>query len=285
MPLMEKLVVCNCPAEFVLSILGPLPGNTEMAACMKCGRSDLGDAMVSEDHPHDVQFLGYRRYDLSVEARAWASAWPRYSVVDDTRIYLPAMVRFQTVAELHAAVAAAAAQQTGTALREKLLALGIPSSGPPASLPEQLAGFVEIWNGLQLNDQTPVDQLLDAATRFNGPNRLAADVLARRTDLQQLAVLLLWDPDEQRRYSGRYLVKQFGLTGVDIVVPLRCRLGELDDNKTGEMSRICVLLREMGAAALSVLPDLEAAAIRVKDTDYYTHKDLTELIERMMKCQ
>lgn len=187
---MEKLVVCNCPAEFVLSILGPLPGNTEMAACMKCGRSDLGDAVVSEDHPHDVQFLGYRRCDLSAEARAWASAWPRYSVVDDTRIYLPATVRFQAVAE------------------------------PPASLPEQLAGFVEIWNGLQLNDQTPVDQLLDAATRFNGPNRLAAS-------------------NNSRSYC----------TGIP-----------------------------MSSCAL-------AAAIRVKDTDYYTHKDLTELIQRMIKCQ
>ena len=199
--------------------------------------------------------------------------------MDHVRVYLPAAARFESTAELNAAVTAAAAWQTGGALRQKLLSLGIPSGGPPGSLPEALAGFVEIWNGLRLSDKTPVDELLDAATRFNGPNRLAADVLRRRFDLHPLAVRLLADPQAKRREGGRYLVQEFHLTGADILSPICSRLREFDNNQTGEMYSIYALLRSMGKAALSVLPDLEAAAIRAKGTDYYMHKNLTELIE------
>ena len=65
MPRLDKPVACDCPAGFVLDILDTLPGSVEMAACMKCGRTDLADPVVTEDHPHDVQFHGYRLYDLS----------------------------------------------------------------------------------------------------------------------------------------------------------------------------------------------------------------------------
>jgi hypothetical protein len=47
------------------------------------------------------------------------------------------------------------------------------------------------------------------------------------------------------------------------------------------MYAICALLRKMGAAALFALPDLQAAAVRVEKTDYYAHKDLTELIAHL----
>src|SRR6185437_9472455 len=145
MPLSPKPVSCDCPAEFVLVVLDTLPGGVQMAACAKCGRSDLADPIATEDRPHDVQFHGFSFVELSPEARDWASAWPRYSVVAERRVYLSAAVRFETVAERDAAIAAAAAQQTSATLRETLLALGIPSTPPPASLPEALAGFVQIW--------------------------------------------------------------------------------------------------------------------------------------------
>jgi hypothetical protein len=281
MSLLEKPVACDCPAAFVLSILDTLPGSIRMAACTKSGRTDLADPMIAEPRPHDVRFHGYDLLELAEDARAWASAWPRYAVVDNARIYLPASARFESAADLNATVAAAAGQQSGATLREKLLALGIPSAGPPASLPDALAGFVQIWDGLQLNAETPVDELLDAATRFNGPNRLARDVLASRADLHELAVELLSDANPAPRKGGRYLVEEFQLTGEDIVAPIRSRLGPLNGNQTGEMYAICALLRKMGAAALFALPDLQAAAVRVEKTDYYAHKDLTELIAHL----
>jgi hypothetical protein len=263
-----------------LSVLDYLPGDVQMAACTKCGCSDLADPVSSEDRPHDVQFHGYRLCELSPEARDWASAWPRFVAIDNRRVYLPAAARFETIAEQEAAIAAAAAQQTGATLREKLLALGVPPGPPPSSLPGTLDGFVQIWDGLQLNDDTPVEQLLDDATRFNGPNRLAADVLSRRSDLGELAVQLLRAPDLVRRRYGSYLVGQFGLPGTEILAAIRECLGNLTDNHTGELYDTYNLLREMSPAPLSLLPDLEAAADRVKDRDYYAHKDLTAIIER-----
>ena len=265
----------------MLEVLDTLPGNIRMRACMQCGRADLADSIVTEDTPHDVQFHGYYFCEISEEAKAWASVWPRYKVVQEKRVYLSAAARFESDASLNAAIAAAAEQQRDATLRDTLLALGVPQNEPPASLPESLAGFVEIWNGLKLDDDTPVDEVLDAATRFNGPKRLAAEVLARRTDLADLTTIMLFDPDEQRRKWGRYLVEKFGLCSPAMLEAIRLWLGLLNDNQTGEMYAICALLRHMGAAALSTLPDIEAAALRAKDRDYYMHKDLTELIAHL----
>ncbi len=275
----QKAVQCACPEEFVLRVLDTLPGYAEMSACVKCGRADLANALVSEPRPYDTRFHGYSFIDLTDAARTWAGAWPRYALVNYVPVYLPAASRFESVAELNAAVAAALEQQAGVTWRETLLALGVPSSGPPASLPKELSGFTEIWNGLRLNDETPVDELLDGAMRFNGPNLLAKQVLARRTDLQELAVSLLSDASEKRRHGGHYLVEKFHLTGEDILAPLRDRLRRLDKKETTELYYICSTLRAMGPAAQSAVPDLEAAARRVKDSDYYTHKYAVESIE------
>jgi hypothetical protein len=276
----QKAVQCECPEEFVLKTLQPLPGYAEMSACGKCGRADLANALVSEPRPYDTHFHGYSFFDISEAARAWASAWPRYVEVNYVWVYLPAASRFESAAELNAAVASAAERQSGLAFREILLAAGIPSSGPPASLPKELNGFTEIWNGLRLNDETPAAELLDAATRFNGPHRLAKDVLTRRTDLQELAVTLLSDAVEKRRDGARYLVKTFRLTGADIVGAIRGRLRKLGMKETTELYGISELFREMGEEARSAVPDLEAAARRVKD-DYYTHKYVIESIEAL----
>ena len=275
----QKPVQCECPEEFALKVLNTLPGYAEMAACVKCGRADLANALVSEPRPYDTHFHGYSFFDLTDAARTWAAAWPRYVSVNYVSVYLPAAARFESAAELNAAVAGAQVRQAGLTWREILVAAGIPSSGPPASLPKELSGFTEIWNGLRLNDETPVDELLDGASRFNGPNRLAKEILGRRTDLQELAVMLLSDGVEKRRCGGHYLVETFRLTGADILAPLRDRLRKLDKKETTELYSICSTLRAMGSAARSAVPDLEAAARRVKDSDYYTHKYVVESIE------
>lgn len=279
MPLSPKPVDCECPEEFVLDILDYLPGSVRMAGCTWCGRTDLANPIITEDRPHDVQFFGYQLVDLSAEVRTWASAWPRFIVVDERRVYLPAGARFESIDQRAAAIAGAAAQQAGLPLKKKLVALGIPPFAPPESMPASLSGFVEMWNGLQLNDATPLDELLDAAMRFNGPNRLAKDVLACRRDLQQLAWQLLWDSNEVRRAGGRLLVEEFHLSGPEILAPLCDRLGAMSDNHTGEMERICTLLRAMGPAAIHALPDLEAAALRVEKKDYYAHLDVKRAIQ------
>jgi hypothetical protein len=134
-----------------------------------------------------------------------------------------------------------------TSLEAKLSSL----HHPPASLPEDLYGFREIWHGLQLSDDTPVEELLDAATRFNGPNQLAAEILARRPDLEQWATAMISNFDEQMRKWGRYLAKKFNLGNGQVLASIRSRLSELPDDKTGEMSDISRLLGSLGPAALA----------------------------------
>jgi hypothetical protein len=286
MELPQKAVTCDCPGEFVLAILTTIPGSVEMAACCRCGRADLANPLTSEDRPHDVQFHGYAFFELTDEARAWASAWPRYVWSQSTSyksVYLAASARFTSVAELNDAVAVALVNQAGASLREKLLALGVPSSEPPPSLPKQLSGFAEFWHALQMNDSTPLNELLDAATRFNGPNQLAADVLKRRSDLHPLAIGLLSDIKEKRRRYGRYLIEQFKLEGEDILEAVRKRLREVrNDDKSGELNGLCVILKKMGRAAVSAIPDLEFAAEGVKDS-YYDHREVMELVACLQK--
>src|SRR5882724_3982884 len=140
MPLPQKPVDCECPDEFVLDILDYLPGSVRMAACTRCGRSDLASPIITEDRPHDVQFFGYHLLELSPEVRMWASAWPRFVVVNEKRVYLPAGARFESMDQRDAAIAGASAEQAGRTLRQKLIALGVPRFEPPESVPEPLYG-------------------------------------------------------------------------------------------------------------------------------------------------
>lgn len=281
MPLLQKTTDCLCPDEFALPILTTLPGSLEMSGCTMCGRACLANPDVSEDRPHDVQFHGYVMRKLSKDARTWAGAWPRHARNQFPLVFLPATARFTTESELNAAIAAARHDQASLTLREKLLRAGIPAGEPPPSLPKELAGFVEIWHGLDLNDATPLDTLLREATRWNGPKQLASDILARRTDLRPLAIGFLSDEEDGQRSHGRYLVDQFHLSGTDILEPLCRRLDQLKDTKSGEMYGIYEALRKMGAAATSAVPALEAAAKRIEKADYYTHKDYSALIQRL----
>src|SRR5579872_3042078 len=109
----QKAVQCECPAEFVLKVLNTLPGYAEMSACVKCGRADLANALVSEPRPYDTHFHGYSFFELTDAARAWAGAWPRYALVNYVPVYLSAASRFESAAELNAAVAAALERQAG----------------------------------------------------------------------------------------------------------------------------------------------------------------------------
>jgi hypothetical protein len=279
MPLESKPVPCACPDAFIATVLDTLPGPIRMLACLRCGQTELADPVIAEPHPHDVQLLGFDILPMTPPAREWASAWPRFIEQIRPRVYLGAEARFDTTAVLTAAIEAARTQQQSMGLRDILVSLGIPPSEPPESLPDQLRGFREIWHGLQLNDATPVEELLDAATRWNGPNQLAADVLVRRNDLEQWGAAMIGNFDDGRRQWGRYLVKQFRLSGPQAMAAIRSRLSEIPDNSTGEISEIGRMLHSLGPAAIAARTEVESAAERVKD-DYYAHKELLDMLNR-----
>jgi len=277
MTLEPKPLRCQCPEAFHATILDTLPGNMRMTACLRCGATELADAIVDEPHPHDVQLLGFEIHDLTPEARAWASAWPRFIERNRPWIYVSAAERFETEAGL----AAIATRQQDQGLRATLLSLGAPAEHPPESLPAELYGFREIWHGLQLNDDSPMEELLDAATRWNGPRQLAAEVLARRTDLEPWAAAMVSNFDERNRKWGRYMITQFHLTGPQVMAAIRCRLSEIPDDSAGEIAELGRVLRALGPAAASARPEVEAAAERIKD-NYYSHKDLQELLAKWL---
>ena len=279
MALFSKAVDCGCPDSFVLGVLDTLPGDIRMSVCMRCGKSDLADPIVSEDRPHDVQFHGYRLIELSSESRVWASAWPSFAEAENRRVYLAPYLRFETESELKAAVASAALDQRTAALRETLITLGVPQWPPPEDLPDELNGFAEIWHGLRLNDATPIDELLDAATRFNGPSRLATEILARRPDLELLAKSWIGDAVSDRRSWGYFLVRQFLLTGPAVLAALGERIAALAHNRSGELTEICGVLYRLGAAGVPVRPEVEAAIPRFAPNDYYAHQDLLRILK------
>jgi hypothetical protein len=80
-----------------------------MMASMRCGQSELAGAIVAEDRPHDVQLHGFEIVELAPDARAWASAWPRFIGLKDRRIYLAATDPFGSEAEITASSAGIAA--------------------------------------------------------------------------------------------------------------------------------------------------------------------------------
>ena len=92
--------------------------------------------------------------------------------------------------------------------------------------------------------------------------------------------MLLQDSEEEARSGGRYLVKEFGLSGEAVLTPIRGRLRQLADNSTSEMYEIYALLREMGSEATGARPEVEAAIERVAKSDYYMHQDLVKLLAK-----
>ncbi len=188
-------------------MLEELPGRVEMRACMKCGALGLSEAIVEEPQPYDVQFIGYEPVVLSGAVAAWVGAWPRLTSVDGERVLVGREVRVLDRAGLQAMIGM---QERGWN-RERLMALSVPESAPPAELPSVLSGFAEIWRGLSLTDATPIEELMRAATRINGPNRLAREVLSRREDLVTLSAQWRASREDELRSWGRYLAKEFRL--------------------------------------------------------------------------
>ncbi len=276
----NRAVDCSCPESMLLAVLDNLPGNQQLLACVRCGHVELSDALVNEPHPGDVQLLGYAWIEMSEAIRDWAGSWPRFAMIAEKRVYLSAQCLFETTAELSAAIEKAEADQSGLELRERLLPLGVPMAPSPESLPEALSGFSEIWDALQWDDQTPIEVVLAAANRFHGPRRLARNFLAGLPDLSARAAVLLQDSEEEARSWGRYLVKEFALSGEAVLTPIRGRLRQLADNSTSEMYEIYALLREMGSEATGARPEVEAAIERVAKSDYYMHQDLVKLLAK-----
>jgi hypothetical protein len=201
------VVDCSCDEGFELAVLEELPGRLEIRACMKCGALGLAEAIVEEPQPYDVQFIGYEPIALSVAVAAWVGAWPRLTSIDGERVLVGSNLRVADRAGLQATIGA---QQRGWN-RARLIELGVPEAPPPQDLPPVLSGFAEIWHGLSLNDATPIEELLEAATRFNGPNRLAREVLSRRGDLAALSAQWRASREDELRSWGRYLAKEFQL--------------------------------------------------------------------------
>ena len=229
-PRIVFIVLTLCPA-------------TEMSACVKCGRADLATFSC----PSLAVRHAFPRSRRTRREPGRASAALRFGKL---RPGLPSggkplRIRRRTQRRGSGRVGAASrGHVAGT-----LLALGVPSSGPPASSPE-LSGFTEIWNGLRLNHETPVDELLEGAMKFNGPNLLAKQILGRRTDLPELAVAVGCQREAASRRplpGGKFPSDWRGHPGALGANRLR----RLDKKETTELYYICSTLRAMGPAAQS----------------------------------
>lgn len=186
-------------------MLQELPGRMEMRACMKCGAVGLAEAIVEEPEPHDIQFIGYDPASLSAGVAEWVGAWPRLTSIDGERVLVGASERVMDRAGLQAMIGV---QERGWN-RGRLIELGVPEGVPPADLPLALRGFAEVWRGLSLNDETPLEELMCEAMRVGGANGLAREVLSRRDDLAALSAQWRTSREDGLRVWGRYLAKEF----------------------------------------------------------------------------
>ncbi len=177
----------------------------EMRACMKCGAVGLAEAIVEEPEPHDIQFIGYQPVSLSAGVAGWVGAWPRLTSIDGERVLVGARARVMDRAGLQAMIGV---QERGWN-RGRLIELGVPEGVPPTDLPLALRGFAEVWRGLSLNDETPLEELMREAMRVGGANGLAREVLSRRDDLAALSAQWRTSREDGLRVWGRYLAKEF----------------------------------------------------------------------------
>jgi hypothetical protein len=264
-------VGCACDPQVVRGV-EPIG---DVNACMRCGAVTVSDANWDEPHPHVVIVLGYSFVDVGPELLAWLAKWPRVIWAGGAvpRCFLPSTLRANDEAALEAIELADRREQTALSYAGRLRRAGVPSAPPPATLPKRLESFSLVWSALQLDDQTPLDTLIDQATGWGGS--IVDEVFLRRPTHAQDLLSLLRDPDTARREVGYGIVERGRLAGRPIIDALELRL-EATDHGPQELHRLLIAIAALARDARELAPALRAVAERAKG-DYSQHKRLTEL--------
>lgn len=211
----NKRVACDCDTAFHRELL-PTPGSYALSACLRCGT-----VTCSRSFGDDGRFTGNawqetRSVTLPNAVHRWISDWPRVKV-DYTAhlrwpmraewaryptLYYPADTRCTSLTQLADRESRLAAEQATQSVAVRQRTTHRVSSPPPAGMPEELGGYVLLWEALQLRPDSDLADLFHLAQPRSLGCEIAAEVLRQRPDAFELMVNSLRSGDEARRGAG-----------------------------------------------------------------------------------
>jgi hypothetical protein len=287
----ERAVACDCDRTFHLPLALLISPESEPAhACVRCGHITCTEVLWTHVHHNTYDPHGRREYPITDETRAWLDLWPRVLRGNnfDDYAFLPATVRCTDVADFHLqsarAFAASRSQPQGRRLREA----GIPSSPPPANLPERLNNYRTLWElSRKLTPESDAAWLLNNARpayRLSSP--LAIDALLQRADLPALLARAAASPDNADRETVCAIVREAPAT-LPLALPgllawLEQSAGRPDTNFNGHhLPSMLDFFAAQKSAAAQIIPVLEAVKTRVSRHAFEFSRKLTETIRAL----
>ncbi|ATC63888.1 hypothetical protein CMV30_07965 [Nibricoccus aquaticus] len=198
----ERAVTCDCDRTFHLPLALLLSPDSEPAhACIRCGLITCTDVLWTHIHHNTFEPHGRREYPITDEARAWLDLWPRVlrGNNSDDYTFLPATVRCTDVTDFQLQSARAFSASRSLPRGRRLREAGLPSTPPPACLPDQLKNYRTLWTlTQQLTPATDATLLLEnARPSFRLSSPLALDALLHRTDLPEILARAAASPEHR----------------------------------------------------------------------------------------
>ena len=288
----ELRVACDCDPAFHRELL-PARGELSVHACLRCGT-----VTCSRSIGDDGRFTGNAWQEnlivaLPDAAHRWISNWPRvkqdYSAhsrwpmsADFVRyptLYYPADSRCTDLDDLAKLEARLAREQAGQSVAARQRATHRIHSPPPKDLPDDLRGYVLLWQALQLRPDSELSDLLHLAQPRSLGRDLAAELLRQRQDAFDLIVSSLRSGDATRRGVGFMIARDFRpadprLAGVLIELIGGLSLEPVSDEPLRIVSRgqgelFLLLIAELQLATPEMLSTLRAWMRKIARHDDY----------------
>jgi hypothetical protein len=273
-------VACECDPAFHRELLSAR-GQLSVYACLCCGT-----VTCSRSFGDDGRFTGNawqetRTVTLAEPVHRWIAGWPRVKVdysahsrwpmsADFVRyptLYYPADTRCAQLTRLAELEARLAREQATQSRAARLRATHRVNSAPPASVPDDLRGYVMLWEALQLRPKSNLSDLLHHAQPRSPGCDIAAEVLRQRPDAFDLIVTSLQSQDATRRGAGFVIARDLHpvdprLPGVLIELMQNLSFDPLPDVPQGIVSRgrfemIFLLIADLKLATPEMLSTLK----------------------------
>lgn len=216
----ERWVACACEPEFHRWVLME-PRHLHVGACLRCGTVTVTKMVGDDGRFHGNAWHAYLTVAVSDEILAWLARWPRVKVtrrdhvrwpmadelVERDVLYYPADVRCETHSELAKLEDALEREQHSLTPGERLRDLVARLGPPPASLPESLSDFAQVWDALQVAPESDLATLLFTAQLRHRASNVGVDLLRRRPDVFEVMVEALRSEDPVWQSAGHALAR------------------------------------------------------------------------------
>ena len=217
----ERTVACDCPIEFHRALLPAALLPTH--ACLRCGTVTCTRSVGDDGRFSGEVFQAYFTITLDPAVIAWLAQWPRVQInyaadsafwpmaaewVGYPTLYYPAQTRTADRAQLQTLEGQLRQTQSGRGTAEILreLCRGIPD--PPQCLPQEMLGFADLWEALQLQPNGGLSHLIRLAQRRNPASPIAVELLLRRPDAFEIMIDALRQRDSTWFSAGFAMARE-----------------------------------------------------------------------------